>query len=303
MILHYIWYFFIYAFLGWCTEVVYAAAKSGEFVNRGFLNGAYCPIYGFGVLFVVSVLEPVDNLFYLFAGAVLITSGIELVTGFVLEKAFHHKWWDYSDMPFNIGGYICLLFSMAWGLACLIVVDRIHPMVRSLVQSIPPAPGKVLLIGFACLFLIDFIASVRTILNLNRRLEIMDEITLKIRESSDLIGENLAHGTIALIQKKDEIEEGLEARREVVRIELAEMRQESQKVLAHRRQALKELRQARRELLEATPFGQKRLLKAFPGLRSLRHNDALESLKNRVAQAMTPSRDQAMNHEEEAAAE
>ncbi|HVI41432.1 MAG TPA: putative ABC transporter permease, partial [Anaerovoracaceae bacterium] len=121
MLLNLTCYFIIYAFLGWCTEVVYAAAKTGQFVNRGFLNGPYCPIYGFGVLFVIYLLHPViDNLLYIFLGSVLITSAIELAGGYILEEIFHQKWWDYSDMPLNIGGYICLFFSLMWGLACLV---------------------------------------------------------------------------------------------------------------------------------------------------------------------------------------
>lgn len=85
--------FFIYAFLGWCTEVAFAACKEGRFVNRGFLNGPVCPIYGFGVVGVALALRPVmDSLPLLFLGSVVITSLIEFVTGFVLEKVFHAKW-------------------------------------------------------------------------------------------------------------------------------------------------------------------------------------------------------------------
>ena len=92
MALNLLWYFIFYAFLGWCTEVVYAAVNTGHFTNRGFLNGPYCPIYGFGVLFVISLLYPVkDNLLYMFVGSVLITSTIEFTAGYVLEKIFHQK--------------------------------------------------------------------------------------------------------------------------------------------------------------------------------------------------------------------
>lgn len=116
-----LWIFFIYAFLGWCTEVSYAALKTGRFVNRGFLNGPVCPVYGFGVVIVLWVLEPLrGNLLLLFLGSVALTSLLEWLTGFVLERLFHQRWWDYSQEPFNLGGYICLRFSIAWGWpACL----------------------------------------------------------------------------------------------------------------------------------------------------------------------------------------
>ena len=104
----YLWSFFAYAFLGWCMEVSFAALTSGRFVNRGFLNGPVCPIYGCGAVIVLFCLEPLkDHLFWLFVGSVILTSALEWLTGFVLEKIFHERWWDYSDMPFNLGGYIC----------------------------------------------------------------------------------------------------------------------------------------------------------------------------------------------------
>lgn len=110
-----VWIFIIYAFIGWCTEVSYAALDRGIFVNRGFLNGPYCPIYGCGVVIVVAALTPLkDNLLILFAGSFLLTSILEYITGFILEKVFHNKWWDYSNKPFNLHGYVCLKFSISF---------------------------------------------------------------------------------------------------------------------------------------------------------------------------------------------
>lgn len=87
-----VWIFIIYAFIGWCTEVSYAALDQGIFVNRGFLNGPYCPIYGCGVVIVVAALTPLkDNLLILFAGSFLLTSILEYITGFILEKVFHNN--------------------------------------------------------------------------------------------------------------------------------------------------------------------------------------------------------------------
>lgn len=253
-----LWYLLIYAFLGWCTEVIFAATKTGEFVNRGFLNGPYCPIYGVGVTLVVFLLEPVKgNLFYLFIGSVLITSAIELIVGFVLEKIFHQKWWDYSEKPFNLGGYICLRFSLIWGLACLVMVDKIHPLIYVLVNKIPQLASAVILTFFACLVSVDLIDTVKAILKLNKKLEILDDITLKIRETSDTIGESLATGTINFVQKKDDLEEKLENKKEIIKEDI-------------------------KEELETVTFAQKRLLKAFPGLRSIDHKEALEKLRKAI---------------------
>ena len=147
-----VWIFIIYAFIGWCTEVSYAALDRGIFVNRGFLNGPYCPIYGCGVVIVVAALTPLkDNLLILFAGSFLLTSILEYITGFILEKVFHNKWWDYSNKPFNLHGYVCLKFSIYWGLACTFIMDVIHPIIYKGITMIPHILGALYYhVGFRC---------------------------------------------------------------------------------------------------------------------------------------------------------
>jgi hypothetical protein len=117
---------------------------------------------------------------------------------------------------------------------------------------------------------------------LNKKLEIIDDISLKIREASEGIGENIATGAIVMAQKKEELEKSIEATKEILDTEITEMRTAQQIALDHRRQALDDLRRANRELLEATYYGQKRILKAFPGLKSINHKEALEKLKNLI---------------------
>ena len=170
-----LWLFFIYAFLGWCTEVSYAALKSGRFVNRGFLNGPVCPVYGFGMVIVLWVLEPLrGNLLLLFLGSVALTSLLEWLTGFALERLFHQRWWDYSQEPFNLGGYICLRFSAAWGLACLFVVKLVHPSVLWCIRTIPHPVGVGLLILFSVTMAVDLAATERTIARINSQLSQLD---------------------------------------------------------------------------------------------------------------------------------
>lgn len=191
--------FFIYAFLGWGAEVIFAAARKGVFVNRGFLNGPLCPIYGVGLVAVAALLAPVrDSLGLLYLGAVLLTSAIELVTGFLMEKLFHQRWWDYSQMPFNIGGYVCLLFSLIWGLACVLIVDVVHPLVAGLVARIPQKLGWPLLAAFLVIMAADYAVTIACVLKLNRRLSGLDDAAKRLRTVSDSLGEGLADGTIAL---------------------------------------------------------------------------------------------------------
>ena len=93
-------YFFVYGFLGWCTEVAYATTKQRKFVSRGFLNGPICPIYGVGVTVVVYFLTPYkDNLILLYALSTVLVTVLEGLTGYLMDKIFHHKWWDYTNQP------------------------------------------------------------------------------------------------------------------------------------------------------------------------------------------------------------
>ena len=119
----YLMYFFIYAFIGWVVEVSFHAVTVGKFINRGFLSGPYCPIYGFGAISVIYFLTDIaeKNKFVLFLGSIAIATAIEFVAGFLLEKIFHERWWDYSDRKLNVGGYICIEFSVIWGLFCFLL--------------------------------------------------------------------------------------------------------------------------------------------------------------------------------------
>ena len=95
--------FIVYSFFGWCLEVVYHAVIKGGFINRGFDIGPICPIYGFGAISVILFLEPFEeHCVLLFFASVAFTTLIEFVGGFLLEKLFNEKWWDYSNEPFNI---------------------------------------------------------------------------------------------------------------------------------------------------------------------------------------------------------
>ncbi len=103
--INYLWFFIIYAFLGWWTEVAFQTVTKGKFINIGFLNGPVCPIYGFGMIILLYLLGSLtDKILLLFIGSVLFTSILEYITGFILEKVFNDKCWDYSDKPFNIKG-------------------------------------------------------------------------------------------------------------------------------------------------------------------------------------------------------
>lgn len=286
-----LWIFFIYAFLGWCTEVSYAALVTGKFVNRGFLNGPWCPIYGFGVVIVLACLEPLKgNLLALFLGSVVLTSALEWLTGFVLEKLFRQRWWDYSDQPFNVSGYICLRFSVAWGFACLFVVKLLHPTIQLFIRLIPHVVGLVLLGILCAVMAVDLVATLSTIAKLNRRLALIDEMAAKIKESSNDFGGELAERVLDAAEKgtdwKEDLEEWSERLaqyREEMTEELDDWKEDREERRNQRRQQtkqqLEEWKTDFQALLDGETFGQKRMLRAFPKLRSTEHKAALERLR------------------------
>ncbi len=290
MLYRLLWIFFIYAFLGWCTEVSYAALVTGTFVNRGFLNGPVCPIYGFGVVIVLTCLTPLaGSLPLLFLGSVVLTSALEWLTGFALEKLFHQRWWDYSDEPFNLSGYICLRFAIAWGFACMFVVKLLHPTVLLFIRIVPPVLGVVLLALMGAVMAVDLAATVSTIIKLNRRLAQIDELAAKIREASNEFGENLADRVLDAAERGagwkedlDELSFRLAERRAELADNLAEWEQHREEQRAQVRRQLEDWHASMQALLAGDSFGHRRLLRAFPRLRSLDHAGALERLHHRM---------------------
>ncbi|QIB68655.1 hypothetical protein Ami103574_04665 [Aminipila butyrica] len=293
-------YFIIYSFLGWCTEVAYAAVNSGKFINRGFLNGPVCPIYGFGVLLVISCLTPLmDNKILLFLGAVLLTSTLEWLTGFTLEKVFHGKWWDYSQVPFNLNGYICLKFSIIWGLACLLIVDLIHPLTRIVVGNFPLTAGRVVLALALTILLADGISTVMTVNKLNRQLNRLNEIGEKLRIISDELGENIYESVSAIKERSEKLKDLSEALEESLgkRVDQLEQKAEAleeslgrkadqleQRAEAFREELKKQWKQAYEEELERYFFGKRRMLKAFPDLKFTINGEHLTRLKEKIKQ-------------------
>lgn len=244
-------YFVIYAVLGWCLEVCFCTVNTGAFVNRGFLNGPVCPIYGFGMVIVIAALSPVaDSPLLLFVCGTLLTSALELVTGWVLKKLFHTSWWDYSDVPFNLGGYICLKFSLAWGVAVVAVMRLLQPAVARLVAAVPHTLGVVFLCAALAVFLCDLAVTVNGILKLNRDLGRIADVARLLHAGSDKIAEELGDTALAVDEKLDDTKLGAAARIDI----------------------------AKAEILDRRNHVARRLMKAFPGMRPP-EPEAMEQLK------------------------
>ena len=284
-------FFFIYCFFGWCFESSYVSLCERKPVNRGFLNGPYCPIYGCGVVIVVAVLTPIkESLFILFLGSMLLTTVLEFLTGFILEKVFHNKWWDYSDKPFNIMGYVCLKFSILWGLACTFIMKVLHPSIYKFITIIPHVLGIILLSIIMTAFFIDLGVTVSTILKFNKRLKLMDEVAQKMHQLSDEIGENIYEGVTTVKEKSEEVQDKagelrgkFEEKTDAVREAFAENLLESKTEYEHRKEAAKkeyeELTKKYKELITQKNFGFKRLMEAFPDMISRDQNEILKKYK------------------------
>lgn len=239
--------------------MAFAAVAHGKFVNRGFVNGPICSIYGFGVMSVLLVLGPLkSSLWLLFGGSVLFTSAIEYLTGWMLEKVFHDKWWDYSKRPLNLKGYVCLEFSVLWGLACVFVVDVFQPLVAKAVDLIPKKLGWVLLGTFSTLWIADNIITAMEIRKLPKKLHALQAIEDSLTAISDEIGEEI------YIRASDAKDRGMEVYSDMKEkgAELTEKRAELS--LARR----SELLQRREEILSHRNIVHERIAQAFPALRS-----------------------------------
>lgn len=264
-----VWIFIIYAFLGWCSEVAFAAVNKGKFVNRGFLNGPVCPIYGVGMLIVVLCLWNLrDRPLLLFLGSALLTTALEFVTGFVLERFFHDKWWDYSDMPFNIKGYVCLKFTILWGLAASFIIGAIHRFIYMLIEKTPFVLGAILLAVFSAAFIADFIVTLTALVKLPKKLKAMAEAERALRAVSDKIGENISDTTIAAKEKGEALAEENKPRLEELKAEYEKKKKEFSAMLERN-------------------FVQRRIFKAFPNLKNGRYKaifDRISELKLRVTE-------------------
>ncbi len=276
-------YFFIYSFLGWCTEVAYATVKERRFVNRGFLNGPWCPIYGVGVSAVVTLLDGFrDSLLLLYLSSLVLVTLIEGMTGFIMDKIFHHKWWDYTGLPLNIGGYVCLPFSIAWGAACVVIVKGIHPLIERLVGFLPEAAGAALLCVLTVCLAADVAATTAGILKLNRRLDMLERIGAELHEISDRMGANIHENVMDAMEKAEALEDVAQARKEQLDALSGEARERLDLLSGETRERYDMLRQRYAELTGATLQASRRLVRAFPRMESRRHKELLDELKRRL---------------------
>lgn len=175
----YFLYFVVYSVLGWTAETVYCSIPAHRFINRGFLNGPVCPVYGVGALLVLFLLRDfMDNILLVFVYGVLFTSILEYVTSWLMEKLFHHRWWDYSGKRYNLHGRVCLLNSLLFGVMAVVLVFVIHPAIRALFRHIPSLIQTTAAIVLAVYFAADLAVTLHSVVSLNIDLSRLNQLAL-----------------------------------------------------------------------------------------------------------------------------
>ena len=126
----------IYSVIGWIYESTICSIGQRKLINRGFLNGPYCPIYGTGAVLVLLVLGRIQNPVLLFFAGAVLTCSLEYLTSWLMEKLFHARWWDYSKRKFNIGGRVCLIGAVVFGAFSVVLILVLHPFIKSLTDRL-----------------------------------------------------------------------------------------------------------------------------------------------------------------------
>ena len=182
----YFLFFFAYAILGWIMEVVLKLISQKKFINRGFLIGPYCPIYGYGVLLITFLLRKYQNDFWAtFIFSILICGVLEYITSYLLEKIFHARWWDYSNKKFNINGRICLETLIPFGIMGCLIIYVTNPIIIDFLNKLPSLLIHITSIALFMCYIVDNVISCRIIFNLREiSTNLMDnteEISKKVK--------------------------------------------------------------------------------------------------------------------------
>ena len=181
--------FILYSFIGWSLEVVQELILKKKFINRGFLIGPYCPIYGIGaVTMIISLSKYYDDVWTLFIMCIVLFSILEYTTSYIMEKLFKARWWDYSKFRFNINGRICLETTIPFGLGGIFIMYILNPMLLHILNSLPHILLILFTIVIGLLFVLDICISINVISNFKKtakkiKQDNTEEITKKVKDT------------------------------------------------------------------------------------------------------------------------
>lgn len=279
---HWIAFFYIYCFIGWIFESVYVSLKEKTFINRGFLRLPLLPLYGTGAVIVLWLSLPFnDSLFLVYCSGVVSATVLEYVTGAIMECLFKVRYWDYSNVKWNLHGYVCLSSSLAWGILTILLTRVLHPLTVRLVLSLPAMVEFVLLVIISSLFAADCIYSVKAALNLARALEAITKVRTELDELQ-----------LQLALLKAETSQYLEKQKQLGHLKAAAYKAASYKTAGLQKTArftsslrqkltaqLAELTEKRHAILRHSNRHLKGLLRSNPTAASNRFAEALKELR------------------------
>ena len=206
--------FIIYSFVGWLMEVVNCLWEKHRFINRGFLIGPICPIYGVGSILLITLLTRYsDNLVRLFIHAIIVCSILEYMTSYFMEKIFHARWWDYSHQKFNLNGRICAKTMIPFGIFGTLIVGYVNPFLYSKISLINPTAIEYIALVLFLAYLLDSIVSTGIIINIGKTMKFVEkdateQITTKVRgiiESQGKIYARIFKSFPSLINTKERL--------------------------------------------------------------------------------------------------
>lgn len=253
-------YFFIYSFIGWCFESAFVSIKQQKWINRGFLKGAFLPIYGSGAVFILLATMPVyDNPILVFVVGMLAATVLEYITGVIMENLFKVRYWDYTNKPFNLHGYICLTSSLAWGGFSLLLVYVIHKPVERLIEWINLYALGIALAILLVILAKDVVQSFKTAMALRADLDQTQTIKAELQS----IRNRLMDLEKVMAQAKNVLDEQIKEKKALLEKKLTEENKINDFYHKLTREKVK-------------------LLKRNPTARSKRYSESLEMLKNRL---------------------
>ena len=226
--------FLTYSIAGWCMEVIGKLIEKKKFVNRGFLIGPYCPIYGYGAILITFLLKKyTDDPIILFFMAIIICGTLEYLTSYFMEKIFKARWWDYSQKKFNINGRVCLNTIVPFGLLGLFIMYISNPFFISKIQQLPEMWLNILFWTLLVIYILDNIVSgiviryvKKTEKIIGKDLDNTEEITKKVKEvlqNKSMLHRRLLNAypsleavKIKIKEKKEEIKEKVEEQKKEI---------------------------------------------------------------------------------------
>ena len=283
------WYFLIYSFGGWIVEVIFHAVALGKVINRGFLNGPVCPVYGFGVISVFAMINTLQSSGYqmndgmIFLFGVILATVVELIAGWLLDVCFHARWWDYSNIKWNLDGYICLEFSLIWGLAIVLVVKVFQKYVENHTSAHSDSIfGWIVLAILYCVYLADVIVTVAVIQGLNKKLTRLNKIRSDMRIVSDKISDTFANTTIdtAQVIEKGKVQTAL-AKAELREAAGTKKDQSIEKLRKKKMELQREFDELSNSITNHTIVGQGRIIKAFPEMKHRYYYELIQELRKK----------------------